>query len=247
MIKILIIDDDAELTELLTEFFETQEAEVSSTASPKEGISLIKSWNPDAVVLDVMMPEMDGFEALKRIREFSRVPIVMLTARGDVGDRIAGLESGADDYMPKPYDVRELWTRIQAVLRRSMAQFGSGGVYEFDGLEVDANTQSVMLDGEPLDLTTAEFEMLKLFAENPQKPLDRDFMMEQTRGIPWESFNRSVDVVVSRLRQKLGDDPRHPRFLKTISGTGYMFIGPPSGEEVAAEEEAPVEEPTKKK
>ncbi len=237
-LKILIVDDDAELTELLSDFFESQEAEVQSTGSPSEGISLIKSWNPNAVVLDVMMPEMDGFEALAKIREFSKVPVIMLTARGDVGDRIQGLEAGADDYMPKPYDVRELWTRIQTVLRRSETQFGSGGVYEFDGLIVDANTQSVTLDGEPLDLTTAEFEMLKLFAENPQKPLDRDFMMEKTRGIPWESFNRSVDVVVSRLRQKLGDDPRHPRFLKTIWGTGYMFIGVPDGEEGEGEAEA---------
>ena len=235
--KILIIDDDAELTELLREFFESQEAEVESTGSPKEGVGLVKSWRPDAVVLDVMLPEMDGFQTLKRIREFSRVPIIMLTARGDVSDRIAGLEGGSDDYMPKPFDVRELWTRIQAILRRSSSQFGAGGVYEFDGLEVDANTQSVLLDGEPLDLTTAEFEMLRLFAENPQKPLDRDFMMEQTRGIPWESFNRSVDVVVSRLRQKLGDDPRHPRFLKTIWGTGYMFIGTPEGEEQEQEQE----------
>lgn len=229
--KILIIDDDAELTELLREFLESQDAEVEATSSPKEGINRLKTWRPDAVVLDVMMPEMDGFEALKRIREFSRVPVIMLTARGDVSDRIAGLESGADDYMPKPFDVRELWIRIQAIWRRSSAQFGANGVYEFEGLEVDANTQSVRLDGEPLDLTTAEFEMLRLFAENPQKPLDRDFMMEQTRGIPWESFNRSVDVVVSRLRQKLGDDPRHPRFLKTIWGTGYMFVGTPFGEE----------------
>ena len=234
--KILIIDDDAELTELLSDFFESQESEVRATGSPSEGISLIRSWNPDAVVLDVMMPEMDGFEALKKIREFSKVPVIMLTARGDVSDRIHGLETGADDYMPKPYDVRELWTRIQAVLRRAKTQFGSGGVYSFDGLVVDANTQSVTLDGEPLDLTTAEFEMLKLFAENPQEPLDRDFMMEKTRGIPWESFNRSVDVVVSRLRQKLGDDPRHPRFLKTIWGTGYMFIGVPEGVEGEVQE-----------
>lgn len=240
-LKILIVDDDAELTELLSDFFESQEAEVQATGSPSEGISLIKSWNPTAVVLDVMMPEMDGFETLAKVREFSKVPVIMLTARGDVSDRIKGLESGADDYMPKPYDVRELWTRIQTVLRRSESQFGSGGIYEFDGLVVDANTQSVSLDGEALDLTTAEFEMLKLFAENPQKPLDRDFMMEKTRGIPWESFNRSVDVVVSRLRQKLGDDPRHPRFLKTIWGTGYMFIGVPDGEEVEGEAEQEAE------
>ncbi|MCE2503820.1 MAG: response regulator transcription factor [Chlorobi bacterium] len=238
LVKILIIDDDAELTELLREFFESQEAAVETTGSPKEGITLIRSWRPDAVVLDVMLPEMDGFQTLKKIREFSRVPIIMLTARGDVSDRIAGLEIGSDDYMPKPFDVHELWIRIQAILRRSKILFGANGIFEFDGLRVNANTQTVLLDGEPLDLTTAEFEMLRLFAENPQKPLDRDFMMEQTRGIPWESFNRSVDVVVSRLRQKLGDDPRHPRFLKTIWGTGYMFVGIPESEEAETEAKA---------
>ncbi len=228
--KILIIDDDTELTDLLSEFFESQEAKVTTADRPSAGLKKLKDVNPDVVVLDVMLPEMDGFEVAKKIRETSNVPIVMLTARGDVNDRITGLEMGADDYLPKPFDVRELWTRIQTVLRRS-AKFGTGGIYRFDGLEVDVNTQAARLDGKQLDLTTAEFEMLRLFAENPQKALDRDFMMEQTRGIPWESFNRSVDVVVSRLRQKLGDDPRSPRFLKTIWGTGYMFVGKPMVEQ----------------
>jgi len=223
--KILIIDDDTELSELLSEFFESQGAKAVAVERPSIGLKKLRDLHPDVVVLDVMLPEMDGFEVAKKIRENSTVPIIMLTARGDVSDRITGLEIGADDYVPKPFDVRELWIRIQAILRRTHKSFGASGLYNFDGLEIDVNTQSVRLDGKPLDLTTAEFEMLRLFAENPQKPLDRDFMMEQTRGIPWESFNRSVDVVVSRLRQKLGDDPRHPRFLKTIWGTGYMFIG----------------------
>ncbi|HVZ40956.1 MAG TPA: response regulator transcription factor [Candidatus Kapabacteria bacterium] len=229
-IRILIIDDDAELNDLLGAFFESQNALVATAERPTIGLKKLREFHPDVIVLDVMMPEMDGFETAKKIREISSVPIIMLTARGDVNDRITGLETGADDYLSKPFDVRELWARIQVVLRRTMKEFGTDGTYVFDGLEVDVNTQSARLDGEPLELTTAEFEMLRLFAENPQKPLDRDFMMEQTRGIPWESFNRSVDVVVSRLRQKLGDDPRHPRFLKTIWGTGYMFIGRPAGE-----------------
>ncbi len=223
--RILIIDDDTELTDLLKEFFESQNAMVATADRPSLGLKKVRDFHPDVIVLDVMLPEMDGFETASKIRETSEVPIVMLTARGDVVDRITGLETGADDYLSKPFDVRELWTRIQVVLRRTNKEPAAAGLYSFDGLEVDINTQSAKLDGTPLDLTTAEFEMLRLFAENPQKPLDRDFMMEQTRGIPWESFNRSVDVVVSRLRQKLGDDPRRPRFLKTIWGTGYMFIG----------------------
>jgi len=236
-IRILIIDDDNELTDLLKEFFENQEAMVATADKPSLGLKKLRDFHPDAIVLDVMMPEMDGFETAQKIRENYDTPIVMLTARGDVDDRITGLESGADDYLSKPFDVRELWTRIQTVLRRTQREYGTEGIYSFDGLEVDVNTQTATLDGDTLDLTTAEFEMLRLFVENPQKPLDRDFMMEQTRGIPWESFNRSVDVVVSRLRQKLGDDPRRPRFLKTIWGTGYMFIGQPPGEEGAEEEE----------
>lgn len=224
--RILIIDDDTELSDLLSEFFESQGAQAEAADRPSVGLRRLKELHPDVVVLDVMLPEMDGFEVLRKIREASEVPVIMLTARGEVNDRITGLELGADDYLPKPFDVRELWTRIQVVLRRAK-EFGTGGVYKFDGLEVDTTTQAATLDGKPLELTTAEFEMLQLFVENPQKPLDRDFMMERTRGIPWESFNRSVDVVVSRLRQKLNDDPRHPRFLKTIWGTGYMFIGRP--------------------
>jgi DNA-binding response OmpR family regulator len=228
--RILIIDDDTELSDLLSEFFESQGSKAETADRPSIGLRKLKDVHPDVVVLDVMLPEMDGFEVLRKIRESSDVPVIMLTARGEVNDRITGLELGADDYLPKPFDVRELWTRIQVVLRRTSTG-GAGGVYRFDGLEVDTTTQSATLDGKPLELTTAEFEMLQLFVENPQKPLDRDFMMERTRGIPWESFNRSVDVVVSRLRQKLNDDPRHPRFLKTIWGTGYMFIGKPAVEQ----------------
>lgn len=222
---ILIIDDDTELTELLSEYFESQGARVYTASKPSAGLKKLRDLNPDAVVLDVMLPEMDGFQVAATIREHSKVPIVMLTARGDVDDRITGLQTGADDYVPKPFDVRELWQRIQAVLRRVNPHSGADhGVYQFGDLQVNVLKQTAALNGQALDLTTAEFEMLRLFVENPGKPLDRDFMMEQTRGIPWESFNRSVDVVVSRLRQKLGDDPRQPQYLKTIWGRGYMFI-----------------------
>ena len=137
--------------------------------------------------------------------------------------------------MAKPVRPRALLARLRTHLRRATPAEKASNPIKIGSLVVDAARRSVKLDGRTVDLTTAEFEMLKLFAENPQKPLDRDFMMEQTRGIPWESFNRSVDVVVSRLRQKLGDDPRQPRFLKTIWGTGYMFIGTPVETEETAE------------
>ena len=232
--RILIIDDDIELNELLCEFFESNNAVVEHAIKPSSGLKKLREFSPDLVVLDVMLPEMNGFEVLTKIREFSNVPVVMLTARGDVDDRIMGIQSGADDYLAKPFDALELWTRIQAILKRSKPTFGVSGIFKFEGMDIDCQMQIAKVDGVKLDLTTAEFEMLRIFCENPNKPLDRDFMMEQTRGIPWESLNRSVDVVISRLRQKLEADPKKPRFVKTIWGRGYMFVATPCLELQAA-------------
>lgn len=225
--RILIIDDDTELNELLCEFFESNNAIVDQAVKPSTGLKKLREFSPDVVILDVMLPEMNGFDVIEKIREFSNVPVVMLTARGDVDDRIRGIQGGADDYLAKPFDALELWTRIQAILKRAKPNFGNSGVYKFEGMNVDCEMQIAKVDGKKLDLTTAEFEMLRIFCENPNKPLNRDFMMEQTRGIPWESLNRSVDVVISRLRLKLEDDPKNPRFVKTIWGTGYMFVATP--------------------
>ncbi|MBI5016874.1 MAG: response regulator transcription factor [Deltaproteobacteria bacterium] len=226
---ILIIDDDAKLNTLLEDYLRGFGFRASSVTDPGEGLRRIRRDPPDLVILDVMMPGMDGFEACKTIRRESAVPIVMLTARGEVMDRIVGLELGADDYLPKPFEPRELVARIQSVLRRH-AGTGPPEVLRCGPLTIDLGRRSVLLDGAPVDLTTTEFEVLALFARNPGKVLTREAILEELRGIEWESYNRAVDVVISRLRHKLGDDPKYPRLFKTVWGAGYAFIGEAGGD-----------------
>ena len=223
MNRVLIIDDDERLAALLTEYLGRFNFEVTTAVHPEAGLRALRSGDPDIVILDVMLPEMDGFAVCRRIREFSRVPIVMLTARGEVTDRIVGLELGADDYLPKPFEPRELVARIQAVLRRGAA--GADEVLKAGALEVNWTSRSARLDGRELDLTGAEFELLGLLVRNRGRVLSRDRIMDETRGVDWDAYDRSIDVLVSRLRQKLGDDAKHPRFIRTIRGSGYRFIG----------------------
>jgi DNA-binding response OmpR family regulator len=173
-----------------------------------------------------MLPEQDGFEVCRAIRRTSNVPVVMLTARGEVTDRIVGLEIGADDYVPKPFEPRELVARVQNVLRRGRARQADDKVLRFAGLTVDTERRTVELDGEPLELTTMEYQLLRLFASNPGRTFNRDEILNELRGIDAQLFSRSVDILVSRLRQKLGDTSRQPRFIKTVWGTGYAFIAP---------------------
>jgi DNA-binding response OmpR family regulator len=222
--RVLIIDDDEELNALLTEFLAKYGLAVSSAAHPEEGLRALKADPPDLLVLDVMLPEMDGFAVCRKVRETSRLPIIMLTARGDVADRIVGLELGADDYLPKPFEPRELVARIQAVLRRGPSAPPSEAV-RAGSLELDLAARTAMLRGKPLDLTTAEFELLSLLVRNRGRALSRERILDSTRGLDWEAFDRSIDVLVSRLRHKLGDDPKSPTFIKTIWGRGYCFIG----------------------
>jgi len=188
------------------------------------GLGAFRSLSPDLVILDVMLPGMNGFEVCRRIRQDSQVPVIMLTARGDVMDRVAGLEIGADDYLPKPFEPRELVARIQAILRRSQqsTQYEAG---EFGPLRIDFAAHAALLDGKDIGLTTNEFNALAVLARKPGKTFNRDDLMQELRGLDSESFNRSIDITMSRIRQKLGDDPKHPRYIKTVWGTGYVFIG----------------------
>jgi DNA-binding response OmpR family regulator len=224
---ILIIDDDLKLIELLRDYFAKFELNLISATRPSDGLTLVKQRRPRLVILDVMLPETNGFEVCKEIRLTSEIPIIMLTARGEVTDRIVGLELGADDYLSKPFEPRELLARIQSVLRRS-EEIHKGKEFSFSGLEINQAKRSVILHGSPIELSTMEFEALLLFARNAGQVLTRDQIMDHLRGVDWEAFNRSVDVLMSRLRQKLKDDPKHPTFFKTIWGTGYLFIGDPS-------------------
>ena len=221
---ILIIDDDERLNRLLKRFLGDFGIKTLVATHPQEGLKLLRRKTPDLVVLDLMLPGMDGFAVCKAIRAESTVPIIMLTARGDLADKVIGLELGADDYLAKPFEPRELVARIHAVLRRR-APAAAAVHAVFGGLEVDFNRRRVALKGKPVELTTNEFAALALLVRQAGKVLSRDEILQELRGIDCEAFNRSVDITMSRLRQKLGDDPKSPAFIKTVWGTGYVFIG----------------------
>ena len=222
--RVLLIDDDERLSVLLTTYLRRFGFTVRAVPHPEQGLRALKTDPPDIVILDVMLPDVDGFTLCRRIRESSRIPIVMLTARGDVTDRIVGLELGADDYVPKPFEPRELVARMQAVLRRGASGQSQERV-RIGALDVNWATRSARMGGRDLTLTSAEFELLALLVRNRRRVLSRDRIINETRGIDWEAYDRSIDVLVSRLRQKLGDDPKRPAFIRTVRGAGYLFIG----------------------
>ena len=225
MEKILVIDDDNQLTTLLDEFFSSFNYKVITQNNPLEGIVYLEKNTVDIIILDIMMPEIEGFQVLRKIREFSSIPVIMLTARGEVTDKIVGLELGADDYLAKPFEPRELLARVQSIIRRSQTPDSMVDKIEFENLLIDKLKQEIFLEGKLVQLSTTEYQALILFVEHPGKTLDREFLVENLRGITWQSYDRSVDVLVSRLRQKLGETPSKTRFIKTIHGTGYKFIG----------------------
>jgi DNA-binding response OmpR family regulator len=225
MTKILLIDDDEKLGELLATFFERFDMELVAATHPDEGLRQLEAAQPDLIILDVMLPGQDGFEVCRTIRRSSNIPIIMLTARGEVTDRIVGLEIGADDYLPKPFEPRELVARIQNVLRRSADRPSSDGPLKFGDLTIDLERRTAELAGESLELTTMEYQLLVLFVENPGRTFTRDEILNELRGIDAQLFSRSVDILVSRLRQKLQDTTKQPRYIKTVWGTGYIFIG----------------------
>jgi len=225
--NILIIDDDIALTDLLIEFLTSYKYNVVAKHTPEEGLKHLEKKSVDAIILDIMLPGMDGFQVLRKIRENSAIPVIMLTARGEVTDRIVGLELGADDYLPKPFEPRELLARIQSILRRTHSSAAIVENVKFKGLSIDKNKQEVLLDDKLISLSTTEYEALLLFVEHTGETLDREYLVENLRGISWQSYDRSVDVLVSRLRGKLGETPNKTKFIKTIHGLGYKFIGEP--------------------
>lgn len=225
--NIVIIDDDQEIIDLLTEYLTNHNFRVLGYNNPLNALKAMEKKNDfDFIILDIMMPEMDGFQVLRKVREFSSIPIIMLTAKGDVSDKVVGLELGADDYLSKPFEPAELLARIQSILRRtSSADVGLIDIIEFEGLTLNKIKQQVEVDNQTINLSTAELEALLLFVNNANQPLSRDFLVENLRGIQWQTCDRSVDVLVSRLRQKLGESPTQTRFIKTVHGIGYRFIG----------------------
>ncbi|MCC7384504.1 MAG: response regulator transcription factor [Deltaproteobacteria bacterium] len=226
MRTVLVVDDDQRLRELLVEYLGARGWAVEAVEDGERALDRLRRSAVDLVVLDVMMPGRDGFEVLKVLRGFSPVPVIMLTARGDDTDRIVGLEIGADDYLPKPFNPRELIARMQAVLRRF--ETGAKGaplglVLRAGAITVDPERREASSGGAQLDLTTTEFEILRTLVANAGRVIPRERLMAMARGEEWAAFERSVDVHISHLRKKLGDDPRSPALIKTIRGVGYLM------------------------
>ena len=224
--KVLLIDDDQKLGELLKDYLEKHSIELHHVFSATQAPQEIQKFQPDLLLLDVMMPEKDGFTFCKELRaQGNTIPIIMLTARGETTDRVVGLEIGADDYLPKPFEPRELAARIQSVTRRSSHRpHGSASGLTFGELEIRANERNVFLSGKELNLTTAEYEALYLLASHPGKKITRDEIMNHLSGVDADVYSRSVDVLISRLRSKLGDVAKSPKYIKTAWGTGYVFL-----------------------
>ena len=229
MQPIVLIDDDEKLGCLLRDYCQRYDLELSAYTTPATGLEALRKKQSKLLILDVMLPDIDGFEVCREIRAntaiYGELPIIMLTARGDVTDRIVGLELGADDYLPKPFEPRELVARIHNVLRRRVTSTDGDNCLVCQELEIDRTKRSATLNSMPLTLTTMEYELLLLFMLSPGKVFSRDDLMNNLRGIDAELYSRAVDTLVSRLRNKLGDKSREPRFIKTVWGRGYTFTG----------------------
>jgi len=222
--RVLIIDDDVKLAELVRTFLGQHGYEVLHEATVASGRLAVQSQQPDAVLLDVMLPDGDGMDFCRELRATSSVPILMLTARGDDTDRIVGLELGADDYLPKPFNPRELVARLKAVLRRSRPAAPTDSL-RFGRLVIDRGARHVTLDGEVRPLTQHQFELLVALAERAGRVLSRSQLMQLVRGEELEAFDRSIDVHISRIRAAIEDDPKQPERILTVRGAGYLFTG----------------------
>ncbi len=219
MKKLLLIDDDEKLAEPLQVYFSRFDLELESETLPLQAIDRLQRERFELVVLDVMLPQIDGFETCRRIRQFSDIPIIMLTARGEVMDRVVGLELGADDYLPKPFEPRELVARIQNILKRSR-DTGNRELFEIGDIRIDLNKKMVEKNGQNVDITSSEFNLLALLIQNQDRVFSRDDIMHELRGIDAHIYSRAIDVLVSRLRQKL----QRPELIRTVRGSGYQFV-----------------------
>ena len=220
--RILLVEDDARLAGMVSEYLAGAGFRVAVAGRGDAGIERLAREPFDAVVLDLMLPDMDGLEVCRRVRSTNDVPILMLTARGEPADRIVGLEIGADDYLPKPFEPRELLARLKAVLRRGRAP-ATSALLRFGRLEIDRDARTVRVDGREKMLTGYQFALLAALAENAGRVLTRDQLMDLVKGEPLEAYDRSIDVHVSRIRAAIEDDPKKPKRILTVRGAGYVF------------------------
>jgi DNA-binding response OmpR family regulator len=219
--RILIIDDDERLCVMLQQYLGNAGYQVECQHTARDGIHTLKHKEFDLLVLDLMLPDGDGLEVCREIRGFSKIAILMLTARGDTMDRILGLEMGADDYLPKPFEPRELLARLKAILRRG--QVDNSEVLHFGKLEINRDSRIVCVDGIPREMTSYQFDLLVALAERPGRVLSREQLLDEVKGEMLEAFDRSIDVHISRIRAAIEDDPKQPTRIITLRGAGYVF------------------------
>jgi DNA-binding response OmpR family regulator len=220
--RVLLVEDDARLAGMVSDYLGEAGFRVAHAADGATGIEMAGREAYDAMVLDLMLPDMDGLEVCRRVRARLDLPILMLTARGDAMDRIVGLEMGADDYLPKPFEPRELLARLRAILRRNRNAAAARSL-RFGRLEIDRDARVVEVDGIAKALTSYQFSLLVALAENAGRVLTREALMDLVKGEPLEAFDRSIDVHVSRIRAAIEDDPKRPRRIVTVRGAGYVF------------------------
>jgi DNA-binding response OmpR family regulator len=224
--RLLLIDDDARLTDMVGDYLRRNGFEVDSAGTLAQGRDRLRTAPYDALLLDLMLPDGDGLDMTRELRanpRTRRLPLLMLTARGEPTDRIVGLELGADDYLPKPFEPRELLARVKALLRRALPEPQADDVLQFGRLEIDLGARQARLDGQPCDLTSHQFELLTVLAQSPGRVMSRDQIMDALKGHPLEAFDRSIDVHISRIRAAIEDEPKSPRRVLTVRGAGYVF------------------------
>ena len=221
--RLLLIEDDARLAEMVKNYLDESGFSVTVAPNGRTGLALHGREDFDALILDLMLPDMDGLEVCRKIRAGAQTPILMLTARGDAMDRVVGLEIGADDYLPKPFEPRELLARLRAILRRSKGGGEAPEVLRFGRLEIDVGAREVRLDGEPRSVTGHQFDLLLALARHAGRVMSREAIMDLMKDERLEAFDRSIDVHISRIRAAIEDDPKKPRRVITVRGAGYVF------------------------
>jgi len=221
--RILLVEDDARLAAMVAEYLGDAGLRVTIATGGEQGLARLAREPFDAMVLDLMLPDLDGLEVCRRLRASSDLPVLMLTARGDAADRIVGLEIGADDYLPKPFEPRELLARLRAILRRRVGGAQRGEQLRFGRLEIDRAARAVRVDGKPVELTAYQYALLLTLAEHAGRVMTRDALMDLMKGEPLEAFDRSIDVHISRIRAAIEDDAKKPRRVLTVRGAGYVF------------------------
>lgn len=224
-VSVLIVDDDDKLTKLLQTYFDKEGFSTFTACNGDSAIEMARKCKPDIIVLDLMLPGIDGFEVCKILRKESDVPVLMLTARDDVTDRLIGLEIGADDYVTKPFSPREVVARAKAILRRTRKTEKKQAVIRAGNILIDVDRHQASKEGAPLDLTPTEFKILEFFSTNPHRALSRLQIVEQVQGFAFDGYERTIDAHVKNLRRKIEDNPKEPRFIHTVYGVGYKFSG----------------------